>query len=463
MSESRKPLDQLFAGPRAITVSDLTFQIKSGLERQFTGLLVQGEISNFIVPSSGHWFFSLKDEQSQIRAACFKGINRLIRFKPRNGLSVLVRGRLNLYVPGGYYQIQVDSIEPQGIGSIRLAFEQQYQRLQAEGLFEPGRKRKLPLLPRRVGVVTSPTGAAVSDILRVLERRNPGLDVVIAPVRVQGEGAAREIADGIRQLNRLSKRDDYPIDVLIVGRGGGSAEDLWAFNEEEVARAIHGSEIPVVSAVGHETDTSISDLVADVRAATPSAAAEIVSAGSADLLLRVEELRAGVERSIRYYLLRRQSRLNDLVATRAINESATRIRGFRQRIDQLMTGAARTLANRIGANRVTLHRAQLRLVAIDLRRPLALSADRLTGLDQQLQQLVDGRISTQRNKLALLGERLQALSPLAVLARGYSLVTDEASQILTKAADVRPGARVVVRFVDGMVDCDVVDVRRRID
>ncbi|NDD64067.1 MAG: exodeoxyribonuclease VII large subunit, partial [Acidobacteria bacterium] len=248
MSESRKPLDQLFAGPRAITVSDLTFQIKSGLERQFTGLLVQGEISNFIVPSSGHWFFSLKDEQSQIRAACFKGINRLIRFKPRNGLSVLVRGRLNLYVPGGYYQIQVDSIEPQGIGSIRLAFEQQYQRLQAEGLFEPGRKRKLPLLPRRVGVVTSPTGAAVSDILRVLERRNPGLDVVIAPVRVQGEGAAREIADGIRQLNRLSKRDDYPIDVLIVGRGGGSAEDLWAFNEEEVARAIHGSEIPVVSA-----------------------------------------------------------------------------------------------------------------------------------------------------------------------------------------------------------------------
>lgn len=458
-----KLVDQLFAPAQVESVSDITARVKAGIEREFTGLLVQGEVTNFTIPASGHWFFSLKDSQSQIRAICFKGINRLFRFKPRNGLSVIVRGRMNLYVPGGYYQILVESIEPLGVGSLRLAFEQQYLRLQAEGLFEPGRKRKLPLLPRRVGVVTSPTGAAIRDILQVLERRNPGLDVVIAPVRVQGEGAAKEISEGIRHLNRLSQNDGYPIDVLIVGRGGGSSEDLWAFNEEEVARAIYDSAIPVVSAVGHETDTSIADLVADARAATPSAAAVLVTAGSADLLLRVEELRTSLERSTRYYLLRCRSRLRDLVASQAINDSASRIRANRQRLNRLMEIAGRSLTSKIAAARLISHQSQLRLTAADPRRSLVESAKRLTALDQQLHQVFENRISLQRSRFALLGGRLQALSPLAVLARGYSLVTDERSSLVTRAAGIAPGARLVVKLIDGQVDCDVVNVRLKDD
>lgn len=458
-----KLVDRLFAPIVAESVSDLTARIKTGLEREFTGLLVQGEVTNFSLPASGHWFFSLKDSQSQIRAICFKGVNRLLRFKPRNGLSVIVRGRMNLYVPGGYYQILVESIEPLGVGALRLAFEQQYLRLQAEGLFEQGRKRNLPLLPRRVGVVTSPTGAAIRDILLVLERRNPGLDVVIAPVRVQGEGSAKEIGDGIRYLNRLAQNEGYPIDVLIVGRGGGSSEDLWAFNEEEVARAIYDSAIPVVSAVGHETDTSIADLVADARAATPSAAAVLVTAGSADLLLRVEELRAALERSTRYYLLRCRSRLRDLVASQAINDSASRIRASRQRLDRLIEVAGRSLTNRISAARRACHQSQLRLSATDPRRSLVESAKRLTSLDQQLRQVFESRLTVQRSRFTLLGGRLQALSPLAVLARGYSLVTDEQSGLVTRAAGVAPGSRLVVKLADGQIDCDVVNVRLKED
>jgi exodeoxyribonuclease VII large subunit len=459
----KKPVDQLFTPPRAQTVSELTARIKSGLERDFTSLLIQGEMSDLSKPSSGHWYFSLKDGQSQIRVVCFKSANRLIRFRPQNGISVVVRGRLSVYLTGGYYQLQVDWIEPIGTGSIQLAFEQQYRRLKAEGLFDPGRKRKLPLLPRRVGIVTSPTGAAIQDILRVLERRNPGLDIVIAPVRVQGEGAANEIAEGIRRLNQMAQKQDYPIDVLIVGRGGGSSEDLWAFNEEVVARAIHDSAIPVVSAVGHETDTSISDLVADVRSATPSAAAETISAGTTDLLMRVDELRAALEAAIRYYLLRRRSRLKDLVASQAINDSANRIRNSRRRVDQLMELARRSLTNRLAVARLSIHRSQLRLAAIDPRRPLVISAKRLAALDQQLYQLIDEGVSTRRSRFALLSGRLQAFSPLAVLARGYTIVTDDSALLVTKAAAITPDSRLTVRFIDGLVDCNVVNVRLKDD
>jgi len=456
---SSKPVGLPFPGISVQTVSELTAQIKTQLERGFSTLLVQGEISNFSAPSSGHWYFSIKDEQAQIKVTCFSNINRLLRFKPKNGLSVIVRGRLSVYPPQGNYQIVLESIEPLGIGSMRLAFEQQYQKLQAEGLFDPVRKRKLPLRPRRIGVVTSPTGAAIRDILQVLERRNPGLDIVVAPVKVQGDGAADEIAQAIRWLNQYVDNLSYPIDALIIGRGGGSAEDLWAFNDEKVARAIFGSIIPVISAVGHETDTTISDLVADVRAATPSAAAELVSAGSADLLMRVDELRSGLESSIKYHLLRLRSHLKDLTASNGIDESVNRIRQNRQRLDKIVSIFARAIQTGISSSRHILHRTQLRLVAIDPRLTLQRSKVRLGGLEQELSQTVLDVITDQRNIFSLLSGRLQALSPLAVISRGYTLVTDDNDHLITRATTLDPGSRLLIKFVDGVVDCKVTKVK----
>src|SRR5262245_21169549 len=285
---SSKLLAALFAESRVFTVSELTERVKDLLEAEFFALHLQGEISNYKRHSSGHWYFTLKDSESQLRAVFFKQWNRLMRFEPENGLEVRVRGRLSLYEPRGEYQIVIETMEPVGVGALQLAFEQQVKRLAAEGLFDEARKRPLPMLPRRVGIVTSPVGAAIRDMLQILERRNRSIDVLITPVRVQGTGAAREIADAIRLLNQHSKKSAHKVDVIIVGRGGGSIEDLWAFNEEQVARAIYESEIPVISAVGHETDFTIADLVADLRAPTPSAAAEIVAREASDLTNRIE-------------------------------------------------------------------------------------------------------------------------------------------------------------------------------
>ncbi|MDQ3012600.1 MAG: exodeoxyribonuclease VII large subunit, partial [Acidobacteriota bacterium] len=249
-----KMIAALFAEQRVFTVGELTTQIRDTLESEFFALHVQGEISNYKRHQSGHWYFTLKDSDAQLRGVFFRQWNRLMRFEPENGLEVRVRGRLTVYEPRGEYQVVVETMEPVGVGALQLAFEQQVKKLALEGLFDEERKRPLPMLPRRVGIVTSPVGAAIRDMLQVLERRNRGVDVIITPVRVQGIGAAREIADAIRLLNQHSKKSAGKIDVIIVGRGGGSMEDLWAFNEEQVARAVYESEIPIVSAIGHETD-----------------------------------------------------------------------------------------------------------------------------------------------------------------------------------------------------------------
>src|SRR5262245_10446349 len=308
---SSKLLAALFAERRILTVSELNERIKDLLEVDFFTLHVQGEISNYRRHSSGHWYFTLKDSESQIRAVYFKQWNRLMRFEPENGLEVRVRGRLSVYEPRGEYQIVVELMEPVGVGALQLAFEQQVKRLATEGLFDDSRKRKLPLLPRRVGIVTSPVGAALRDMLQILERRNRGIDVIITPVRVQGTSAGREIADAIRLLNKHAQREGNEIDVIIIGRGGGSMEDLWAFNEEDVDRAIFEAQIPIVSAVGHETDFIVADFVADLRAPTPSAAAEMVAAESSDLNTRIEGLKSGLRRVIVYDLLSRRTRLRD--------------------------------------------------------------------------------------------------------------------------------------------------------
>src|SRR5690242_10168097 len=290
---------------RPLTVSQLTTSIRTALESRFAAVWVEGEISNFKDHSSGHWYFTLKDENAQLRAKCFRSTNMRIRFRPANGLKVRARGKLSVYAPRGEYEMVIDALDPVGAGALRIAFEQLRDRLQKEGLFAKELKRPLPVFPRRVGVVTSPTGAAIRDILNVISRRTRTVHVLFSPAKVQGESAGPDIARAIRWINLYHERalqegrDADLVDVLIVGRGGGSTEDLWAFNQEEVARAIRKSAIPVISAVGHETDFTIADFAADLRAPTPSAAAELVAAHEEELCEWLEQLSGGWRRTLR--------------------------------------------------------------------------------------------------------------------------------------------------------------------
>jgi exodeoxyribonuclease VII large subunit len=303
----------LFAERKVFTVFEITSEIKRSLER-FGLIWIQGEISNFKHHSSGHMYFTLKDKRAQLKAACFRSNNCYLKFRPEDGLEVVVRGRLSVYEPRGDYQMVVEYMEPVGLGSLQLAFDQLKEKLRREGLFEEDRKKPLPLLPRKIGIVTSPTGAAIRDMLRILKRRNASLHVLIYPARVQGTGAVEEIIRGVRYFN--SRHD---IDVIIVGRGGGSLEDLWAFNQEVVARAIFKSEIPVISAVGHEVDFTITDFVADVRAPTPSAAAELVSGARGDLTATVRSLVGRLVQAMRLQIERRRSSLERVSRDRAFD------------------------------------------------------------------------------------------------------------------------------------------------
>lgn len=402
--------DQLMSSDERhpLTVFELTSQIRRRLESEFANVIVEGEISNFKRHSSGHWYFTLKDDRAQIRAACFRHANLRIRFRPGDGLSVYARGRVSVYEPRGDYQLIVESIEPVGIGALQLAFEQLKARLEKEGLFDPARKRPIPLLPQRVGVVTSPTGAAIRDILRVLGRRNNMVNVVIYPTAVEGEGAATEIAAGITYFNQAGV-GAVPVDVLIVGRGGGSAESLWAFNDEAVARAIFNSRIPVISAVGHEIDFTIADFVADLRAPTPSAAAEIVAAHKEELLNRVSSLSTKLERQMRYRLLALNSHLQTLTRHDVFLDVRTRLRNAQQHLDELTS------------------RMELSL----------------------MQQM---NVCTQRLEQA--AGKLDALSPLKVLDRGYALVWNVRGEVVKRAADVLPGDRLRVRVREGEIHCE---------
>src|SRR5437667_5547216 len=317
---------------RPVSVSELTASIRTALEKRFAFVWVEGEISNFRAHNSGHWYFTLKDEFAQLRAACYRSSNQRIRFRPEDGLQVRVRGRLSVYEPKGEYQLIAEAIEPVGAGALQLAFEQTKARLQAQGLFAENLKRAIPMFPRRVGVVTSASGAAIRDILNVISRRTRTVHILFASARVQGEGAAHEIVRAIKFLNehhQSALRDgiyDSGIDVIIVGRGGGSIEDLWAFNEEAVARAIRNSAIPVISAVGHETDFTIADFAADLRAPTPSAAAELVAAHEEQLCSQLESLNRNLARSIRFRLAAERSRVQQLAYSRGFDEVRGQLR-----------------------------------------------------------------------------------------------------------------------------------------
>src|SRR5216684_4982663 len=328
-----------------VSVSELTASIRGTLEKRFASIWVEGEISNFRAQNSGHWYFTLKDEFAQLRSACYRSSNQRIRFRPADGLQVRARGRLSVYEPKGEYQLIVEALEPVGAGALQLAFEQTKARLQAEGLLAAELKRAIPFFPRRVGVVTSPTGAAIRDIINVISRRTRTVHVLFSPARVQGDGAGRDIARAIKLINQhhaLAQqhgRHEDLVDVLIVGRGGGSTEDLWAFNEEEVARAIRASAIPVISAVGHETDFTIADFVADKRAATPSAAAELVAAREDQLCSSIEQLGQNLARLIRYRIVNARTR----VQTQALSHAFDEVRGRLREANAAMTFAGHRL------------------------------------------------------------------------------------------------------------------------
>jgi exodeoxyribonuclease VII large subunit len=448
------PLPMPDAGRQVFTVSELTRAVKDTLEGRFGGLWVEGEISNLRVHTSGHVYFTLKDEEAQMRAVLFRGRMRRVRFEPADGLHVLAFGRLDVYAVRGEYQLVCEMLEPKGLGALQLAFEQLKARLAAEGLFDPARKRPLPTLPRRVGLVTSPTGAAVRDFLQIVTRRFAGLQVLVCPVRVQGDTAAAEVAEALQTLNRLGD-----LDVIVVARGGGSLEDLWAFNEEVVARAIAASKIPVISAVGHETDVTIADFVADLRAPTPSAAAELVVREKADLVRQLTTLRGRLGQAIG----KRTGRLNDRLAAfrrrRVLTDPGRPLRDWARRVDDFGLRLGRAMTRHDARTRERLERAARAL------RPALLAApvrhqQRLAGqLGGRLVRAARGETTRRRRAVEALAARLDSLSPLACLARGYAIVAAPSGAIVTRADVVRVGDRVTVRLHDGSLGCRVEDVR----
>ena len=441
-----------------LTVSQLTEQLRAAVEERFPAVWVEGEISNFRVYGSGHAYFTLKDESAQVRAVLFRNRMRRIRFEPGDGQHVLAFGSLEVYAQRGEYQLVVELLEPRGLGALQLAFEQLKARLYAEGLFADSRKRPLPRFPRRIGIVTSPSGAAVRDILRVIGRRFEGLSIVIAPARVQGEGAPQEIAAGIADLNALGD-----VDVLIVARGGGSLEDLWAFNDETVARAIAGSKVPIISAVGHEVDVTIADFVADVRAPTPSAAAELVVREKHAVIDGLVDLRARLERAMRRRFERDAQRAVSLAERRVLTDPARPLRDLERRVDDAvrrLRHAGGTMLRR-ATHRVAIATAGLRGVSPFAR--LSSGGHRLEQLDGRLHGEMSRAVVRAQHRLGTLVGRLDSLSPLAVLGRGYSLTRDSAGEIVRDAGRLGAGDVVEVLLARGRLDCRVERTKERDD
>ena len=412
---------KLWDDRRILSVSQIVHQVKLQLEANFRDIWVQGEVSNFRKPPSGHYYFSLKDNEAQIGAVSFRLQNRYLKFHPEDGAEVLARGSISVYPPQGKFQLVVEHLEPRGQGALQVAFEQLKTRLAAEGLFDPDRKKPLPLLPSRVGVVTSPSGAAIQDILKVLEGRDDRLDVLIFPVRVQGMGAAREISRGVRYLD---SRPD--VDVIIVGRGGGSMEDLWAFNEESVARAVASSETPVISAVGHEIDVTLTDFSADLRAPTPSAAAEQVCAVRGELSEAVRRLQGRAIQSTRLLLQHKRRQVERLASHRAFVDAETRVRYFLQRLDELRLRLVTTVP-------VQLPRFR----------------EKLGQYRGSLEQRMVAYLLSRRLLWKNLAPQLEAYSPQAVLQRGYSIVTNQSGQVVRDPQQVAAGESVQVRVAQG--------------
>jgi exodeoxyribonuclease VII large subunit len=436
---------------RIMSVTDLTIRIRDRLEADFLEVWVEGELSNCRLWNTGHLFFTLKDSSSQIRGFMFRTALRYLKFKPADGLRVVARGKISVYEPKGEYQIVCEHLEPQGLGALQLAFEQLKKRLQAEGLFDAARKRPLPALPRKIGIVTSLDGAAIRDIIKVLGRRYPKAQIVIRPARVQGEGAALEVARAIKALARVPG-----VDVLIVGRGGGSIEDLWAFNEEIVARAIAGSPIPIISAVGHETDVTIADFVADRRAPTPSAAAEIVVAAKDEFCNRIDHLEGRLRAAARGRVQGSRRRLHLLDMRPGFTGFPGRVALRGRDVAELTHVLARTMQSRLAIRERRVGQIRRQLEALDLGRRLAGMRTRLITADGRLLGAIGRRRHRADAQLRDSAGRLESLSPLAVLGRGYAVAWNEdRTRVLRDAADTTTGDRIRVTLAKGELDCEV--------
>jgi exodeoxyribonuclease VII large subunit len=443
---------------RIYTVSELNAEIRTRLETAYSAIWVEGEISNSRRWTTGHLYFTLKDGSAQLKAVMFRTELRYLRFKPDDGLHVIARGRVSVYDAKGEYQIICEHLEPHGLGALQLAFDQLKKRLAAEGLFDSRRKRPLPALPRKIGVVTSLDGAALRDILKVLGRRYPDAHVIVRPCRVQGEGAAADVVKSLAAIGRVPG-----VDVVIVGRGGGSIEDLWAFNEEAVARAIAAVPVPVIAAVGHEVDVTIADFVADVRAPTPSAAAEMVVSRKDDFYGRIDRLADRATAAVRSRLQRLASRVHAL-------ERRPGFAGWRARVAMAgrhaaeLTHDVRRLALASIARKERQHQGlRLRLEALDLRRRLAGNRAKLASADARLRGAVARAHLREQARARTLAARLDGLSPLAVLGRGYAVCwNDERTAIVRDAASVAAGTRVRVTLHRGELRCEVreTDTRR---
>lgn len=419
---------------KVFSVSELTRLIKSELENAFPSVWVEGEISNYHKHHSGHVYLTLKDEESQLRAVLWRSTAQKTPFEMENGLNVVCQGSINIYEPRGEYQLIIEKIEPKGKGALQLAFEQLKEKLNKEGLFDPEKKKKLPLLPKKIGVVTSPKGAAIIDILRTLERRYARLNVIIYPSRVQGKGAAEEIVEGIQVLNSLPD-----IDVILVGRGGGSMEDLWAFNEEIVARAIHESRIPIISAVGHEIDFTIADFVADIRASTPSAAAEMVVEKEEALNDRIENFLKRLEHRMRFLIQDYKQDISDLIHHHGFQNFKIRLMNLAQRIDDLELRALNLIK-----------KSQQELSGIKSNSVL---------YEERLIKFIMEKINKYQAKWERLSSELNNLSPLNILKKGYTLCwKDDSGKLIRKIDDISLDEKVTITFYKGEFVCSVIRI-----
>ena len=450
-----KLLESLFDDQerRPLTVSELNEQVKGALERGFSSVWIEAEIVNFVAASSGHWYFTLHDGFSQLKAACYIRNNMRIRFQPFDGLQVRVRGKLSVYQPKGEYQMLVESLEPVGEGALKVAFEQIKAKLKKEGLFDEDLKRNLPFFPRRVGVITSPNGAAFHDILNVLSRRTRTVHITLIPTRVQGETAGEEIETAIKFANKfnLTAINDEKIDVLIVGRGGGSSEDLWAFNEERVARAIRNSQIPIISAVGHEIDFTIADFVADKRAPTPSAAAEIVAESEYQIEAFIEQKREDLFQLMNYKLLASRSNLQELALSSVFVEFPQKIKDWQYKIEDFQNELRDSLAEKLKAKEKRLEALTNRLSPVKLAAKLNEKKTRLAVLHQKQISAIKKIIDANDEKLKISMASLDALSPLSVLKRGFSIVETENGEILRDSQDVKTGEKLRIRLAKGEI------------
>jgi exodeoxyribonuclease VII large subunit len=454
MAEKIKQFELNLAPVRQIwSVAELTARISGVLSTQFSNLWVEGEVSNYHAAQSGHLYFTLKDANAQVKCVCFRTQAMRLKFRPEDGLKLIVRGSISVYEPRGEYQIYVEHIEPSGVGALQLAFEQLKKRLEAEGLFDEARKKPLPLLPRRIGVVTSPRGAAVRDIIRILRRRFPNLHLIVYPVRVQGDGAAEDIVSALKYFNRKQL-----VDVILLARGGGSIEDLWAFNEEIVARAIAACTISIVSGVGHETDFTIADFVADVRASTPSAAAEIVVQSRQEFQRHLKELEHKISRQMRYLLLEYRHRLKELTTHMGFRRLEDLLRRHRQQTDELTSRLGIAQLGRIERLRRRYMIAGTRIASFDFRARIRTIGLRLMQRSVELGVRIERLMVAKIQALERLRLQLEERSPLRVLQRGYAICTDAQGNVVSGAEQVAIGAEVQVQLERGRLGAEV---RRR--